>query len=209
MNLLDKAEGIPGLQQLLLTGLAAFWAGWPAALDFLRSRASEASDPRRYIFLCLGDYLAPAADQPRRVGGAFNDRHIRGGHNGRELGHGTFLWGFECGAPWTAVTLYLPPKAELFFGLRGLGVAQPGRAQEGAQGGNAPAPANFAQLLGVGEGLWACQKGQIGQKIVRFGQVGAARSRQDELIERRPEEQGTQDAHKKQMRGCGYSLHGN
>ena len=124
-----------------------------------------------------------------------------------------FLWNFECGASWTAVALYLPPKAELFFGLRGLGVAQPGRrvaAQGGAQGGETPPPLQILRSYWVGEGLWACQKGQIGQKMVRFGQLGAARSRQDELIERRrPEEQGTQDAHKKQMRGCGYSLHGN
>jgi hypothetical protein len=34
-----------------------------------------------------------------------------------------------------------------------------------------------------GEGLWACQEGQMGQKMVRFGQLGAARSRQDESIE--------------------------
>jgi hypothetical protein len=33
---------------------------------------------------------------------------------------------FECGASWTAVPLYLPPKAEL-SGWR-LGVAQPGAA---------------------------------------------------------------------------------
>jgi hypothetical protein len=26
-----------------------------------------------------------------------------------------FLRNFECGASWTAVALYLPPKAELFF----------------------------------------------------------------------------------------------
>jgi hypothetical protein len=46
----------------------------------------------------------------------------------------------------------------------------------------------------------------MGQKLVRFEQLGAARSRQDEPIERRPKEQGTQDAHKGHLRGCGYSL---
>jgi hypothetical protein len=60
----------------------------------------------------------------------------------------------------------------------------------------------------AGEGLWAYQEGQIGQKWVRFGQLGlgAARSRQDEPIERRPKEQETQDAHENHLRGCGYSL---
>jgi hypothetical protein len=52
-NLLDKAEGIPGLRQLLLTGLAAFWAGWPAALDFLRvqGRAKRARSEAIYIYM--------------------------------------------------------------------------------------------------------------------------------------------------------------
>ena len=76
---------------------------------------------------------------------------ISGGAQRQGIRTWHFLWNFECGASWTAVALYLPPKAELFFGLRGLGVAQPGRrvaAQGGAQWGGTPAPANFAQLLG-------------------------------------------------------------
>jgi hypothetical protein len=137
--------------------------------------------------------LAPAL--PRAL--HYNERPpFQGGHNGRELGHGTFC-GFlvrcvlDCGCPLSSA------EGGAFFWAS--------RAGQGA-----PAPANFAQLLGErGPLLWACQKGQIGQKMVRFGQLVAARSRQDGLIERRPEEQGTQDAHKKQMRGCGYSLHGN
>jgi hypothetical protein len=35
----------------------------------------------------------------------------------------------------------------------------------------------------AGEGLWGYQEGQMGQKLVRFAQLGAARSRQDESIE--------------------------
>jgi hypothetical protein len=65
-----------------------------------------------------------------------------------------------------------------------------------AQGGGAPPPQRILRSCWAGEGLWACQKGQIGQKMVRFGLLGAARSRQDELIERRPGEQGTQAAQK-------------
>ena len=137
---------------------------------------------------------------------------ISGGAQRQGIRTWHFLWNFECGASWTAVALYLPPKAELFLGLRGLGVAQPGRraaAPGGGAGGGTTPPQRFLRSYWVGEALWACQKGKIGQKMVRFGQLGAARSRQDELIERRPEEQGIQDSHKKEMRGCGYSLHGN
>jgi hypothetical protein len=114
----------------------------------------------------------------------------------------SFSRGIECGASWTAVgavALYLRRRRSFFLGF-GLGVAQPWRraaAQGGAQGGGTPPPQRFLRSCWAGEGLWACQKGQMGQKTVRFGQLGAARSRQDELIERRPEEQGTQDAHKK------------
>jgi hypothetical protein len=39
-----------------------------------------------------------------------------------------------------------------------------------------------------------------------WGGEQRGRSRQDESIERRPEEQGTQDAHKTQLRGYGFSL---
>jgi hypothetical protein len=100
-----------------------------------------------------------------------------------------FLRNFECGAPWTAVALYLPPKAELLFWASGWAYVQ-----------------RILRSCWAGEGPWAYQEGQMGQKMVCFGRLGAARSRQDEPIERRPEEQGTQDTHKKQLRGCGYSL---
>jgi hypothetical protein len=85
---------------------------------------------------------------------------ISGGAQRQGIRTWHFLWNFECGASWTAVTLYLPPKAELCFGLRGLGVAQPGRrvaAQGGAQGGGTPPPLRILRGYGVGEGLWACQ----------------------------------------------------
>jgi hypothetical protein len=97
-----------------------------------------------------------------------------------ELRHGTF-----CGIlSAVCLGLLLPSifRGAFFFGLPGrLGIAQPGRraaAQGGAQGGGRPHPS---------------QKGQMAQKNVRFGQLGAARFRRDELIER-PEGQGTQDA---------------
>jgi hypothetical protein len=62
--------------------------------------------------------------------------------------------------------------------------------------GGSPPPLRYFRSCWAGEGLWACQKGQIGQTMVCFGQLGAARSRQDELIERRPEEQGGELAFK-------------
>jgi hypothetical protein len=93
----------------------------------------------------------------------------------------------------TADALYLPPQASF-----GLGFAWARRRRGGGQGGGRPRPSKICAVAGRerASGPWACQKGQIGQNMVRFGQLGAARSRQDELIERRPEEQGTQDAHK-------------
>jgi hypothetical protein len=130
---------------------------------------------------------------------------ISGGSQRKGITTWHFLRNFECGASWTAVAFYLPPKVELFFGL--WAGRSPARAPRSGAGGGTPPPQRILPSCWAGEGLWACQKGQIGQKMVRFGQLGAARSRQDELIERRPkEQQGTQDAHKKQMRGCGYSL---
>jgi hypothetical protein len=77
----------------------------------------------------------------------------------------------------------------------GLGVAQPpARAPRGAgggaQGGGRPRPSGFCAVAGrEREGLWAYQEGQMGQKMVRFAQLGAARceisfyTRQGESIE--------------------------
>jgi hypothetical protein len=85
----------------------------------------------------------------------------------------------------------------------GLGVAQPGRASRsgagGAQAGGCPRSSGFCAVAGreTASGPGA-RKGQICQKRVRFGQLGTQ--------ERRPEGQGTQDAHKKQMRGWGHLL---
>jgi hypothetical protein len=80
----------------------------------------------------------------------------------------------------------LPPPPPPPRGGFGRGVAQPGRraaARGGAQGGGTPPPQRILRSYWAGEGLWACQKGQIGQKMVRFGQLGAARSRQGASIE--------------------------
>jgi hypothetical protein len=76
---------------------------------------------------------------------------ISGGAQRQGIRTWHFLWNFACGASWNAVALYLPPKAELFFGLRGLGVAQPGRrvaAQGGEQGGERPRPCEFCAVTG-------------------------------------------------------------
>jgi hypothetical protein len=76
----------------------------------------------------------------------------------------------------------------------------------GRRGGNAPAPAIFAQLLG-GRGPLGLPGGPNRQKNGSLWAAGGSEissRHQDELIERRPEEQGTQDAHKKQRRVCGY-----
>jgi hypothetical protein len=49
--------------------------------------------------------------------------------------------------------------------------------------GGAP-PGNFGTVAGrAGEDLWGCQEGQMGQEMVRFGPLGAVKSRQDESIE--------------------------
>jgi hypothetical protein len=44
---------------------------------------------------------------------------ISGGAQRQGIRTWHFLWGFECGASWTAVAVYLPPKAELFLGFAG------------------------------------------------------------------------------------------
>jgi hypothetical protein len=75
----------------------------------------------------------------------------QGGHNGRELRHDTFLRGFECGASWTAVALYLPPKAKLvvLFWASGCGLGGAQRRRGGrSRGGWGGGAVNFAQLLG-------------------------------------------------------------
>jgi hypothetical protein len=56
-------------------------------------------------------------------------------------------------------------------------------AQGGAQGGERPRPRIFLRSCWAGEGLWAYQEGQIGQKMVRFGSLRPTRSRQDESME--------------------------
>jgi hypothetical protein len=102
--------------------------------------------------------------------------------------HGIATWsfsrGFECGASWTADG----PLSSAEGGAFRLGIAQPGAAQRRrgeCRGGNDPAPAIFAQLLGGRGplGLWAYQEGQMGQKRVCFEALRGTRSRQDESIE--------------------------
>jgi hypothetical protein len=104
-----------------------------------------------------------------------------------EFGHGTF-----CGIRSTVrLGLQLPSifrRRRRFFGGFGLGVAQPGGPS---------APAIFAQLLGGRGPLGRLPGGPNGPKFCSLWAAGdTARSRQDEPIERRPEEQGTQDAEK-------------
>jgi hypothetical protein len=70
-----------------------------------------------------------------------------------------------------------------------LGASQAGRspvraprsgAGGGAGGGERPRPSDFCAVAGrEREGLCAYQEGQMGQKLVRFEQLGATRSRQD------------------------------
>jgi hypothetical protein len=52
----------------------------------------------------------------------------------------------------------------------------PSRARRGT-------PRKFLRSCWAGEGLWAYQEGQMGQKMVCFGQLRPTRSRQDESIE--------------------------
>jgi hypothetical protein len=112
-----------------------------------------------------------------------------------------FLRSSWCGASWTAAALYLPPKAEIFWRLRA--GRSPARCRAAAPGGGAeegppPPPQRFLRSCWAGEGLSAYQEGQMGQKFVcsLWAARDTARSRQGEPIERRPEEQGTQDAGK-------------
>ena len=44
-------------------------------------------------------------------------------------------------------------------------------------------PRKFRRSCWAGEGIWAYQEGQMGQKMVCFGQLRPTRSRQDESIE--------------------------
>jgi hypothetical protein len=67
-----------------------------------------------------------------------------------------------------------------------LGVAQPGRraaAQGGGAGVGTPPPQRILRSCWAGEGLWAYQEGQMGQKMVRFAELCGTRSRQDAPIE--------------------------
>jgi hypothetical protein len=110
----------------------------------------------------------------------------------------SFSRGTECGASWTAAALYLRRRRSFL-----LGAAQ--RRRGGRRGGNAPAPAIFAQLLG-GRGPLGLPEGPNGPKNGSLWALGSWGQRdlvKDELIERRPEEQGTQDARKKK-RGDAY-----
>jgi hypothetical protein len=71
-----------------------------------------------------------------------------------------------------------------------------------------------AFILGFGLGVVAgrarapgpTRRAKWAKKWFALGSWRAAISRQDEPIERRPEEQGTQNAHKKQLRRCDYPL---
>ena len=49
--------------------------------------------------------------------------------------------------------------------------------------GGAPPPQRFLRSCWVGEGLWAYQEGQMGQKMGCFGGLRGTRSRQDESKE--------------------------
>jgi hypothetical protein len=121
----------------------------------------------------------------RRRRGAQQQPPYQGGHNGRKLRHGTFCGVLSAVRLGLRLPSYLPPQAELFLGGFGLGVAQPGRsgAGGGAQGGGTPPPQRFLRSCWAGEGLWACQEGQMGQKMVCFAGLSGTGSRQDESKE--------------------------
>ena len=53
----------------------------------------------------------------------------------------------------------------------------------GGAGGGTPPPQRFLRSCWAGEGLWAYQEGQMGQKLVCFGGLRGTRSRQDESKE--------------------------
>jgi hypothetical protein len=88
-----------------------------------------------------------------------------------------FLRRFACGASWTGVALYLPPTAVFFFWASGAG-RSPARAPRSgaggrAGGGNAPAPAIFAQLLG-GRGPLGLPEGPNRPKICSLWAAGGS-----------------------------------
>jgi hypothetical protein len=84
-----------------------------------------------------------------------------------EFGHGAFREILSA----VRLGLQLPCIFRLLFGLRA-GRSSPARApRSGAgrgAGGETPPPQRFLRSCWAGEGPWACQKGQIGQKMVRF-----------------------------------------
>jgi hypothetical protein len=98
----------------------------------------------------------------------------------------------DCGCP-----LSPPNEGGTLFWLRRLGVAQaPCSGAAGARGAGGGGAANLAQLLGE-RGPLGLPEGPNGPEVGSLWAAGGtARSRQDEPIERRPEEQGTQDAEK-------------
>jgi hypothetical protein len=106
----------------------------------------------------------------------------QGGHNGRKLRHGTF-----CGIlSAVRLGLRLPSifrrRRSSFFGLWA-GRSPPRAPRSGAgggAGGGTPPPQRFLRSCWAGEGLWACQEGQMGQKMGCFAGLSGTRSRQDE-----------------------------
>ena len=121
----------------------------------------------------------------------------QGGPNGRKFGNGSF-----CGIH-SAVRLGLElpsisRRRRRFFGGFRLGVAQPGAAQRrrgGAQGGIHPLrPSEFCAVAGRERAFGPIRRAKWAKIGALWAAGGTARSRQDEPIERRPEEQGTQDA---------------
>jgi hypothetical protein len=128
--------------------------------------------------------LPPACSVFDGFGAASNDRHIRG-YTTEGLGHSTFCGFSSAGGASCAVATRAP---SIFRRRRSFGWAQPsqaphGGAGEGAGGGTTSPQRFFGFESRAGEGLWGYQEGQTGSKLARFGQLGAARSRQDESIE--------------------------
>jgi hypothetical protein len=148
---------------------------------------------RRAMWMCWRGNWLRAAGVPPPAGEVLAEATRRRSAQSKthEIRTWHFLRNFQCGASWTAAALYLPPKAESFWGLRaGHSPAQVPRsgAGGGRRGGSSPpAPAIFAQLLG-GRGPLGLPGGPNGPKI---GSLWAASWRHSEISSRRADRAAT------------------
>jgi hypothetical protein len=112
---------------------------------------------------------------------------ISGGSQRQGIRTWHFLRRFECGASWTAVALYLSPKAEFCFWASWAG-RSPARAPRsgagGGAGGERPRPSGFCAVAGRERASGPTRRAKWAKNWFALGHsVRATRSRQDESKE--------------------------